>query len=169
MVRNMSRPYKGRLWGGAHEAAAGFYGGAAFAAEGALVWFVGRDGQAEEGLGLDGKFNFAAAAIDKRAHGDYTAAGFFDDLNRVESGTAGGPNVFDDEDFFAGFEGEATAQAQTATGVAFDENGGYTGLYAIFGCRQGAGDFLADNDAAEGGGDDGLNSGIGKKRGQGLA
>ncbi len=119
-----------RLWSGAGEAAAGFYGGAAFSALRTVFRLVGRDGEPEQGLGFDGKFDFAAAAVDERANGNDAAAGFFNDLDGVERGAAGGPDVFDHQHFFTGFEREAAPQTQTAAGVALDENGGDAGFDA---------------------------------------
>ena len=80
-----------------------------------------------------------------RAGGDGEPAFLFDDADGFARGAAGGPDIFDDQNAFAGLQFEAAAQSHLAGAIAFDEERADA---------ESAGDFVADNQAAERGRDD---------------
>ena len=144
---------RGRKLGrGAEEAAAGADGRGAGAAEGAVGGGVGFDFEFDKGFGADGKLEAAITAVNEGAGGDDAAAFFFDHTDGFIGGAAGGPDVFNDEDTLAGRKAEAAAEGEMAAGIALDEEGPW--LSSTGAREQGAGDFVSDDDAAQGRGDD---------------
>jgi hypothetical protein len=127
---------------GAGEAGAWAGGHAAGAALGAFVGLVAGDVEFDQGAGRDVEFNGAAAAIDQRPCGYGEAAFLFDDADGFARGAASGPDVFDYEDALAGRQFEASTEGHLAGAVAFDEESANA---------EGAGDFVSDDYAAEGG------------------
>jgi len=87
----------------------------------------------------------ASAAIHDRAGGHDDAAVIANDLNGLLDATAPGDDVFGDDEFLAGRDGEA-AEDESAIAVFFDEDVAFAEM---------AGDFLANNDASDGGRNDG--------------
>ena len=71
----------------------------------------------------------------------------FHDVDRFHEASASGDHVFDDDELFAGFDFESAAHDESAVVVFLGEDVGFAEL---------ACDLLSDNDAAEGGGDDGV-------------
>ena len=139
---------------GAEKTAARAKGRGAGAAEGAVGGRETFDFKLDKGLGADGEFEAAVAAVDESTGGDNAAAFFFNDANCFVGGATGGPDVFDDEDVFARVDAEAAAEGKMAAGIAFDEEG--AGLGAVGAGGKGAGDFVADDDSAESRGDDAI-------------
>ena len=124
---------------GALEAGAGARGSVSCAALGTFVGLVTWYVEFEEGFGWDIEFQAAAAAIDYGAGSYGQAALLFDYADGFAGGAAGGPDIFDDQSFFAGFEFEAAAERHLAGAIAFDEDGADA---------ETAGDFVADDQAA---------------------
>src|SRR5271163_1319952 len=144
----------------AREAGAGAGGHAAGVALGAIVGLVAGDVHFEQGAGGDVEFEASAAAVDDGAGGYRQAAFLFDYADGFAGGAACGPDVFDDEDAFTGLQLEAAAQRHLAGAVAFDEERANA---------EGAGDFVADNQAAESGRDDAGDGVIFEAFGEGAA
>ena len=99
---------------------------------------------------MEGKVHrreFSTRAVDQRRGGrDHTAV-FFHDVDGFQEASAAGDDVFDDDEAFAGFDLEPAAQDECSLVVLFGKDMRLAQL---------AGDFLSDQDAAEGGGDDGV-------------
>ncbi len=148
------------LWLGTREAGAGAGGCAAGVALGAIVGFVAGDLHFEQGAGGDVELEASAAAVDDGAGGNGQAAFLFYYADGFARGAAGGPDVFDDQNAFAGLQLEAAAQRHLAGAVAFDENRADT---------ESARHFVADNQAAERGRDDAGDGVILETLGEGAA
>ena len=84
----------------------------------------------------------------------------FDDVDRFHEAATAGDHVLDHGEAFAGTDGEAAAKDKGASVVLFAENVGLAQL---------AGDFLSDQDAAEGGRDHGVERGAVEASGEGAA
>lgn len=143
---------------GSGGAGAGFDDGEAGVAERAAVGFVGGDVEGFEGDAGDADVDGAAAAVDDGACGEDAGSGGEGDFDDFAGAAAGGDDVFDDDDGFAGGEVEAAAEAHFAGDVALGEDEA---------CAEGAGGFVADDEATEGGGGDGLD-GLGGDAAEGL-
>ena len=130
---------------GAREAGAGAGGHAAGVALGAIVGLVAGDVHFEQGAGGDVEFEASTAAVNDGAGGYCEAAFLFYYADGFARGAAGSPDVFDYQDTFAGLQLEAAAQSHLAGAIAFDEKGADA---------EGAGYFVADDQAAERGRDD---------------
>ena len=141
-------------------AAAWARGAAASAALGAIVGFVAGDGQVEQGAGWDVELEATGAAIDYGARGYGQAAGLFDYADGFARGAARGPDVFDDEDTLTRNNFKAAAKGHLAGAIAFDEDGADA---------EGAGDFVADDYAAQRRRSDTDRLEIGEFLGQGAA
>src|SRR5271155_1045251 len=125
---------------GARKAGAGAGGHAAGVALRTIVGLVAGDVHFEQGAGGDVQLEASAAAVNDGAGGYGQAAFLFDYADGFARGAAGGPDVFDDEDAFAGLQLEAAAQRHLAGAIALDEKRANA---------EGAGDFVADNQATE--------------------
>jgi hypothetical protein len=99
----------------------------------------------------------SAGAIDEARGGDHDPAVLFDDVDGLHESASAGDDVFDDDETFAGLDLETAAHDERAIVVFFGENVRLTQL---------ARDFLSDNDAAEGGGDDGVAFDVAELRGE---
>jgi hypothetical protein len=141
----------------------------ALAAERAVVGFVAVDFQLDEGVRFHGKLDGAPAAVDQGACGDYASAGFLDDVDGFFGGTASGPDVFDDQDVLIGLQRESAAKGHGAAAIALDKQSGNAAAEGVFGMREGASDFLPDDDAAERRGDHRVDTRIRKQSGESLA
>ena len=84
----------------------------------------------------------------------------FYDADGFARGAAGGPHIFDDQNAFAGLQFEAAAQSHLTGAIAFDEERADA---------ESAGDFVADNQAAERGRDDARHGVIFEAFGEGAA
>src|SRR5271154_2314160 len=146
-----------------HEAAAWFDGGAALEAQRTILWLVTRNRQIEQRLALNREFNLAAAAVDQGSGGDDAPSGFLDDLDGLQRGAAGGPDIFDDQDMLVGLDGKAPSQGHGAAGVAFCENRRHSSARGALRFRQGACNFLAYNYSPERRRNDRCNEGIGEQ------
>ena len=89
----------------------------------------------------------SAGAIDQTRGGSNHSAVFFHDVDGFHEAATAGDHVFDDDELFAGFDLESAAHDERALVVLLGENVRLAQL---------AGDFLSDEDSAEGGGDDGF-------------
>jgi hypothetical protein len=136
----VSRHRTSKLHLRAGEAGAGASGHAAGAAEWAIIRLVAGNVQFEEGAGGDVEFEAAAAAVNDGSGGYREAAFLFDNADGFARRAAGGPNVFDHQNAFTGFQFESAAQSHLAGAVAFDEQRANA---------QSASYFVADDDAAE--------------------
>jgi len=126
-------------------ARSGFGDGVASLAHGAGVGLMGLNFEGGEGGAGDAEIGRASAAIDDGTGGDGDGSGGAHDFDDFHGAAAGGDDVFDDDYAFAGSESEAAAEGHFAIGVAFGEEEADA---------EGTGDFVADDEAAEGGGDD---------------
>lgn len=131
-------------------ARAGLYDGLAGGAEGAGGRIVGSYGERGEGDAGDCDVGGAAAAVDDRGGGQDVGAEFAENGDDFAGGSASGDDILNDDGAFAGFDGEAAAEGHFAFGVAFGED--ETGA-------EGAGDFVADDEPADGGRGDNRNGG----------
>src|ERR1700722_2469099 len=122
---------RGRSRRGADETAPGFHGGAALTTLRAIFGGIAGDRQIEQRLGLHGKLDLAATAIDQCTRGDDPPARFFDNLYRFECGTSGGPDVFHHEYMLIRAQAETAAQRHRTTGVALDENRGNAAAHRL--------------------------------------
>jgi len=125
--------------------AAGFNGGDGGEVGGKFVGREGFDVEGEEAEGGDAEIDGAVGAVHGHGDADDFAVVRADDVDGFLDAAALGDDVLDDEDFFAGGDFEAAAEDEFAV---FFFNEDETGL-------QLAGDFLAEDEAAHGGGDDG--------------
>ena len=112
---------------------------------GKFIGFVGGEAEFEEGDGGDVEAGLAGAAIDEHGDGDGGAAGLANEVQALDHAAAAGDDVFDDEHFLAGREGEAAAEGEGIVDLLGEDVAG-GGL---------AGDFLADDEAAHGRGEHG--------------
>src|SRR5271154_4096427 len=145
---------------GAREAGAGAGGHAAGVALGAIVGLVAGDVHFEQGAGGDVEFEASTAAVNDGAGGYCEAAFLFYYADGFARGAAGSPDVFDYQDTFAGLQLEAAAQSHLAGAIAFDEKRADP---------ESAGYFVADDQAAERGGDDAGDGVIFEAFGEGAA
>src|SRR5580658_494342 len=145
---------------GAREAGAGAGGHAASVALRAIVGLVAGDFQFEQSAGGDVEFEASAAAVNDGSGRDGQGAFLFYDADGFARGAAGGPHVFDHQNAFAGLQLEATAQSHLAGAITFNEKRADA---------ESAGDFVADNQAAERGGDDAGHGVILETLGEGAA
>jgi hypothetical protein len=143
---------------GSGGAGAWFDDGDAGVAHGAAVGFEGGDVEGFEGDAGDADIDGAAATVDDGAGGEDACSGGLGDFDDFAGAAAGGDDIFDDDDGFAGLKVEAAAEAHFADHVAFgEEEAG----------AEGAGGFVADDEAAEGGRGDGFD-GLGGDAAEGL-
>ncbi len=98
-----------------------------------------------EGGAGDAEVNGATAAVDDGTGGDGDGAEGIHDVDDFAGAAAGGDDVLNNDGAFAGFEGEAAAEGHFAVGIAFGED---------VADAEGAGDFVADDEATERGGND---------------
>jgi hypothetical protein len=152
---------------GAHEAAAGLSGRAAFAAKRAIFRLVARDGKIEQSLILHGELNSSPAAVDERSGTHDPASCLFDNPHSFQCRAPGSPNVFNDEDVLVWTQREPAAQGHRAAGIALNENSGDT-ADTSFHFRQSAGYFVADDNAAKRWGNYGVDVRIRKEGGEGT-
>ena len=145
---------------GALETGTGAAGGVSGAALGTFVGLVAGNIEFEESFGRDIEFEATAATVNDGAGGNGQAAFLLHDADGFASGAAGGPDVFDDKSFFAGFEFKAAAQGHLTGTIAFDEDGANA---------EPASDFMADDQAAQGGRYDTGNVMVFKHGGDGAA
>lgn len=145
-------------YGGGRERglAAGFGGGEGGKLGGEFIGFVGVEAELEDGDGGDVEAGLASAAIDEHGDGDGSAAGLADEVEALDHAAAAGDDVFDDEHFLAGREGEAAAEGERVVDLLGEDVAG-GGL---------AGDFLADDEAAHGRGEHGGKGEAGEPGGQ---
>src|SRR5271155_918509 len=87
---------------GARKAGAGAGGHAAGVALRTIVGLVTGDVHFEQGAGGNVEFEASAAAVNDGSCGDCQAAFLFYDADSFARGAAGGPDVFDYQDTFAG-------------------------------------------------------------------
>jgi hypothetical protein len=156
------------LGGGADEAATGFDGKAALTAKGAIFGLEAVDFHLNEGVRFHGKFDGAAAAVNQRTRGHDASSSFLNYVNGFFGGTAGGPDILDDEDVLIGAKGKATAQGHDAVLIALNEQGRDATAERVVCCRERAGNLLANNHAAECGRNDRVDAGIREQLRQGL-
>src|SRR5580658_2604442 len=128
---------------GAGKSRTGARGGAADAAQRALVGFKAGDVHFEQGARGNVQFEAPAAAVDERAGGNSQAALLFDHADRFACRAARGPNVLDYQDAFARVQFKTSAQSHEAGTVAFHKQRTHA---------QPAGYFVTNNDATQRGG-----------------
>src|ERR1700730_4777520 len=116
------------------------YGAAAVAAERAIVGLVAGHLDFEQGARGHTEFETAAAAVDQGARGNHETIFLLDSPDGLAGRAAGGPNVFDDQDALVRIQLEPAAQSHLSGPIVFDEKRTNA---------QGAGDFVADDDATE--------------------
>jgi hypothetical protein len=105
----------------------------------AFVGLVTGDVKLEQRSRGDVEFELTSAAVDDRSGSDGEAAFLADDADGFARGAAGGPNIFDDQHSFAGFDFKSAAKGHLAGAVPFDENRANA---------EGASDFVADDQSA---------------------
>ncbi len=130
---------------------------------------IGRQRVGRESFGIqldeamEGKIHggeFAAGAVDQGGGGDHDSAVLLDDIDGLHEAAAAGDDVFNHGETLAGLDGETAAENEGAGVIFFGENVGFAEL---------AGDFLTDEDATEGGGNDGVKLGAAELVGEGAA
>lgn len=126
-------------------AAAGFDGGQGGEVRGQGVGGKGFHVEAEEGGRRDTEIEGAIGAIDDHGDADGGGTSLADDFQGFRGSPAAGDDVFDDEGTFSLSEVESAAEDEGAL-LFFCENEAQPQL---------AGDFLSDDQAAHGWGDDG--------------
>ena len=138
------------------------------ATERAIFGLVAINFELDESVGLDRKFDGTATAIDERSSSNDAATRFLDNVNGFFGGPACGPNILNDEDVLVRLNGKAATKGHDAAAVSFDEKSGDTSTDSVVRRRQGTGHLLADDHAAEGGGDHEVDASVRKKSGESV-
>jgi hypothetical protein len=125
--------------------AAGFDGGDGGEVGGKFIGREGFDVEGEEAEGGDAEVDGAVGAVHGHGDADDFAVVRADDVDGFLDAAALGDDVLNDEDFFAGGDFEAAAEDEFAVFLFDEDEAGFE-----LAC-----DFLAEHEAAHGGGDDG--------------
>jgi hypothetical protein len=125
-------------------AGAGFFYWDAFLAQGAEIGGPGRYFERCQGYFRDAQVGSASAAVDDGAGSQNFYAFGLEGFDDVAGAAAGGDDILNDDGGFAGLHGESAAEDHfRGRRVAFGEQEA---------CAQGSGDFVADDQASDGGG-----------------
>ena len=113
---------------------------------GELIFGVGGKGKGREAVEGGAEVSGSIASVHDNGDGYWISSKFTDDIEGFLDSAAFGDDVFGDEDFFSGFEFEASTEGKVSV-FFLQKDVAFTGL---------SGDFLANDESTHGRGDDGF-------------